>query len=101
MGMWVNTLAGKNVAKGYTHHGGPMCSSIRALIDDRTRAVCAKESVRATSGIAPEIFTFDVVNPLQNIGWDASRKRVEEWSGSLQPSVRQDWQDLLAKQMYP
>ena len=42
-------------------------SQIRALIDDRTKAVRAKDVVRATSGIAPDILTFDVVNPLENI----------------------------------
>ena len=62
-------------------------SQIRALIDDRTKAVRAKDIARATSGIAPDILTFDVVNPLQHIGSDASRKRAEEWFSSFQGSI--------------
>ena len=54
-------------------------TQIRALIDDRTKAVRAKDSVGATSGVAPDILMFDVVNPLWQTGSSASRKRAEEW----------------------
>lgn len=67
---------------------------IRALIDDRTKAVRAKDNVRATSGLAPGILTFDVVNPLRNIGSDASRKRVEEWFASFQGSISYETLDM-------
>ena len=69
-------------------------TQIRALIDDRTKAVRAKDVVRATSGIAPDILTFDVVNPLQNIGSDASRKRVEEWFASFQGQINYETRDM-------
>src|ERR1039458_8288213 len=69
-------------------------TQIRALIDGRTKAVCAKDSVRATSGIAPDILTFDVVNPLENIGSDASRKRVEEWFASFQGPISYETRDM-------
>ena len=59
---------------------------IRALIDGRTKAVCAKDSASATSGITPDILTFDVVNPLQNIGSDASSSAWR--SGSLHSRAR-------------
>jgi ketosteroid isomerase-like protein len=67
---------------------------IRALIDDRTKAVRAKDRVRAASGIAPDILTFDVVNLLQNIGADASSKRVEEWFASFQGPISYDTLDM-------
>ncbi len=67
---------------------------IRALIDGRTKAVCAKDSASATSGITPDILTFDVVNPLQNIGSDASSKRVEEWFASFQGPISYETLDM-------
>jgi hypothetical protein len=60
---------------------------IRTVIDDRTKALGGKDRIRATSGFAPDILTFDVVSPLQNIESDASRKRVEEWFASFQGPV--------------
>ena len=69
-------------------------TQIRALIDDRTKAVRAKDRVRATSGIAPDILMFDVVNPLQNIGSDASRKRAEEWFASFQGPISYETRDM-------
>ena len=69
-------------------------SEIRALIDDRTKAVRAKDSVGATSGIAPDILTFDVVNPLRQIGSTASRKRAEEWFSSFQGQIGYEIRDL-------
>jgi ketosteroid isomerase-like protein len=69
-------------------------SEIRALIDDRTKAVRAKDSVGATSGIAPDILTFDVVNPLQQIGSTASRKRADEWFSSFRDQIGYEIRDL-------
>ena len=67
---------------------------IRALIDGRTTAVCAKDSVRARSGITPDILTFDVVTLLENIGSDASRKRAEEWFASFQGPISYETRDM-------
>jgi uncharacterized protein (TIGR02246 family) len=69
-------------------------TQIRALIDDRTEAIRAKDSVTATSGIAPDIVTFDVVNPLEHIGSDASRKRAEEWFASFQGPIGYETRDM-------
>jgi ketosteroid isomerase-like protein len=69
-------------------------TQIRALIDDRTEAIRAKDSVRATSGIAPDILTFDVVNPLEHIGSDASRKRAKEWFASFQGPINYETRDM-------
>src|SRR5450755_4945937 len=68
-------------------------TQIRALIDDRAKAVRAKDVVRATSGLASDILTFDVVNPLENIGSDASRKRAEEWVASFQGPISYETRD--------
>ena len=69
-------------------------TKIRALIDERTEAVRARDVVRATYGIAPHILTFDVVNPLWNVGSDASRKRVEEWFTSFQGTISYETLDM-------
>jgi uncharacterized protein (TIGR02246 family) len=69
-------------------------TQIRALIDDRTKAVRAKDSVGATSSVAPDILTFDVVNPLRQIGSAASRKRAEQWFSSFQGPIGYEIRDL-------
>jgi uncharacterized protein (TIGR02246 family) len=62
-------------------------AEIRALIDDRIKAVRAKDVDAAVSNIAPEVLSFDVVNPLQNVGSGASRKRAEEWFASFEGPI--------------
>jgi ketosteroid isomerase-like protein len=69
-------------------------AQIRALIDDRAKAVRAKDVNGAISSIAPDILSFDVVNPLQHVGSDASRKRAEEWFSSFQGPIGYEIRDL-------
>ena len=69
-------------------------TQIRALIEERTKAVRARDSVGATSGIAPDVVTFDVVNPLQHSGSEASKKRAEEWFASFQGPLGYEIRDL-------
>ena len=69
-------------------------TQIRALIDDRAKAVRAKDINGAISHYAPDILSFDVVNPLQHIGSDASRKRAEEWFSSFQGPIGYEIRDL-------
>lgn len=69
-------------------------AQIRALIDDRARAVRAKDVNGAVSSSAPDILSFDVVNPLQHIGSDASRKRTEDWFSSFQGPIGYEIRNL-------
>jgi uncharacterized protein (TIGR02246 family) len=69
-------------------------AEIRALIDTRVKAVRTKDVNMALSNIAPDILSFDVVNPLQYIGSDASRKRTEEWFSSFQGPIGYEIRDL-------
>ena len=69
-------------------------AQIRALIDDRVKAVRTKDINRALSSMAPDILSFEVVNPLQQIGSDASKKRAEEWFSSLQGLIGYEIRDL-------
>lgn len=67
---------------------------IRALIEDRVRAVCVKDINGAMSGIAPDILSFDVINPLQYAGSDALRKRLESWFSSFQGQIGRETCEL-------
>jgi ketosteroid isomerase-like protein len=58
-------------------------AQLRALINDRVKAVHATDINGAMSNLAPDILSFDVVNPLQSIGSDTSRKRAAEWFSSF------------------
>lgn len=60
---------------------------IRALIDDRVKAVRAKDIEGAMSSSAPDIVAFDVIPPLQYVGLDVLGKRVEGWFSSFQGPI--------------
>jgi uncharacterized protein (TIGR02246 family) len=69
-------------------------AEIRKLIDDQARAVRAKDIKASMSSYAPDILSFDVVNPLQKIGLDACRKRAEEWFSSFEGPIGYEIRDL-------
>jgi ketosteroid isomerase-like protein len=68
-------------------------SQISKLMDDRIQAVRARDVNGAMSNLAPNILSFDVVNPLQHIGSDTSRKRAEEWFSSFQGPIGYEIRD--------
>ncbi len=67
---------------------------IRKLMDDRVNAVRSRDVNAAISNLAPDILSFDVVNPLQHCGSVASRKRAEEWFSSFQGPIGYEIRDL-------
>jgi uncharacterized protein (TIGR02246 family) len=69
-------------------------AQIRALIDDRAKAVRDKNVNEAISSIAPDIVSFDVVNPFQQIGSDAFKKSAEDWFSSFAGSIGYEIRDL-------
>lgn len=69
-------------------------AQIGALIDGRIEAVRTKDVNASISNLAPDILSFDVVNPLQHIGSDASKKRAEEWFSSFQGPIGYEIRDL-------
>lgn len=69
-------------------------AQIRALIDDRAKAVRDKNVNEAISSIAPDIVSFDVVNPFEQTGSDASRKRAEDWFSSFEGPIGYEIRDL-------
>ena len=67
---------------------------IRALIDERVKAVRAKDIDGAMSNVSADILSFDVVNPLLYVGSEALRKRAEEWFSSFQGPIGFEVRDL-------
>jgi uncharacterized protein (TIGR02246 family) len=69
-------------------------AQIRRLMDDRVKAVRAKDVNSSISNLVPDILSFDVVNPLQYIGTDAVKKRAAEWFSSFPGPVAYEMRDL-------
>lgn len=69
-------------------------AQLRSLIEDRMRAVRAQDINGAMSNIAPDILSFDVINPLQHLGSEVGRKRAEEWFASFQGPIGYEMRDL-------
>jgi uncharacterized protein (TIGR02246 family) len=72
----------------------PQAAEIRALIDDRVKAVRTRDVNASMSNLASGILSFDVVNPLQHLGSDAIRKRAEQWFASFQGPIGYEIHDL-------
>ncbi|HEV2659839.1 MAG TPA: nuclear transport factor 2 family protein [Ktedonobacteraceae bacterium] len=70
-------------------------AQIRMLIENRVKAVHAKDVNGAMESITPDILLFDVVNPLSHRGSDAERKRAQEWFSSLQGPIGYEIRDLF------
>ncbi len=69
-------------------------AQIRALIDDRVKAVHGKDVQAAVKDIAPHIVSFDVVNPLRRIGSNENERRADEWFSSFQDRIGFEIRDL-------
>lgn len=69
-------------------------AQIRTLVDDRARAIRAKDINRSVSNYAPDVLLFDVVNPLRYAGSHAVRKRVAEWFSLFQGAIGYEIRDL-------
>jgi uncharacterized protein (TIGR02246 family) len=67
---------------------------IRKLINDREKAVRARDVDGSLVNIAPDIVWFDVVNPLHHIGSDALKKRAEDWFASFEGPIGYEIRDL-------
>jgi len=67
---------------------------IRELIEKKLKAVRAKDIEGATSDYAPDVLSFDVVNPLRYMGVDEIRKRLKDWFSSFEGSIGLELRDL-------
>lgn len=67
---------------------------IRQLIAARSAAVRDKDIDGLMSNLAPDVISFDVVNPLHYVGLEATRRRAEEWLSSFRGPIRHEIRGL-------
>ena len=54
-------------------------AEIRALVEDRARAIRAKDVAAVLAVYAPDVLSFDLIDPLRHTGREAIRTRLEAW----------------------
>jgi ketosteroid isomerase-like protein len=69
-------------------------AQLRKLIDDREKAVRARDVDGSIANIAPGIVWFDVVDPLQHLGSDELKKRAQEWLASFEGPIGYETSEL-------
>jgi ketosteroid isomerase-like protein len=69
-------------------------SDIRELLDDWSAAVRAKDIDGLMSLYAPEIVYYDVVPPLQVVGFDAVRRNFLRWFDGWKSGIGTEFRDL-------
>ncbi|MEH1816263.1 MAG: nuclear transport factor 2 family protein [Nostoc sp.] len=67
---------------------------IRTIIEERVKAVGNKDINALLSNHAPDILSFDIINPLQYIGADTVQERAQKWVSSFQGSIGYEILDL-------
>src|SRR5918998_3641136 len=69
-------------------------NQIRALIEDRVRAIHDKDVEVLVARVAPDVVSFDALPPLQRIGPEAIRARLQEWFGWYEGPIGYEVRDL-------
>ncbi len=67
---------------------------IRELIDQQIRAVRDKNINQALNNYDKDVLLFDVVDPLQFMGIESIRKRLEEWFSTFLGPIENEINDL-------
>lgn len=68
--------------------------TIRGIIEERVRAVGEGEIDALMAHHAPEVLTFDVLDPLRNVGAEVVRGRAEKWLSSYEGVPGYEVRDL-------
>lgn len=76
------------------HHRASDETQIRGLIDERVRAVHAKDLAAVVSHHAADVLSFDVLPPLRYRGSAAIRERAAEWFSAYEGPIRYEVRDL-------
>jgi ketosteroid isomerase-like protein len=69
-------------------------AQIRALIDERVKAIRDGDVDRLMSHHAPDVLAFDALNPLQYAGAETVRERAAQWLSWYQGSIGYEIRDL-------
>src|SRR3712207_4719981 len=67
---------------------------IRELIEERVRAIRAKDIDALMSNHAPDVVMFDALDPLRYVGSDAVRERAGRWLSWYRGPVGYEVRDL-------
>ena len=67
---------------------------IRELIDQQIRAVRDKNIDQALNNYDKDVLSFDVVDPLQFMGIESIRKRLEQWFSTFLGPIENEINDL-------
>jgi len=67
---------------------------IREHIEERVRAIRAKDVDALMAHHAPDVLMFDALDPLQYVGADAVRERSEEWFSWYREPIGYEVRDL-------
>ena len=71
-----------------TNNGVADAAAILAIVEDTRRGVCAKDLRRVLSHYAPEVVTFDLVEPMVHRGIDEVRARLRSWFDSFRSDIQ-------------
>ena len=69
-------------------------AQIRKLIDDMVAAEAAKDVEASVSPFAPDVVSYDVIEPLEYRGVEAIRKRLGQWFSSFEGPIGIEFRDL-------
>lgn len=98
-------IEGNKIKEVYVYFGGDTApanskgtgeAQIRALIEGWAQAVRAKDINERMSNYAPDVVSFDAVNPLRRMGSDAIRERLQEWFALYEGPIGYEIRDLSA-----
>ena len=67
---------------------------VSALFERRSEAMWSKDIDRLMALYAPDVIYFDLVPPLQYVGWDALRDRFSHWFEGWAGPIGMELRDL-------
>lgn len=67
---------------------------IRAILDERIKAIYDRNLEVILAMYTKGVVTFDLKDPLQNMGVDAVKKRIEEWFSTYKSPISQEIQKV-------
>ena len=68
--------------------------SIRGIIEERVAAISEQDVEKLLTHHAPDVLSFDVLDPLQHAGSDTIRRRAERWLSSYEGPPGYEVRDL-------
>jgi ketosteroid isomerase-like protein len=70
---------------------------LRAVIDERVKAIHDRDSDKLMAHHAPDVLMFDALNPLQYVGADKVRERAGQWLSWYRGPIGYEVRDLSIK----